>query len=240
MNAQVTGQLVGMEQRQQGWVAVHILEQGKQYPKKLSTKDPSLIQLAQQLMMQVVTAGFNEVQSDTINPRNNQPYTNRYLEALQMGAVQMPLDQPPMQQQPVQQYVPPQQASPVLQQYAQQAAPPVQGQIQHTTIPGPQGQITHIVRDDEVREMRIMRQAAGKVSVALLPLLQPEDQNLASLVRISEQLVKYFRDGVNWQTAPIQQPQAQPQAQPQQAPQPGEDASQYGYEPPVADDDIPY
>ena len=34
-----------------------------------------------------------------------------------------------------------------------------------------------------------MRQAAGKVAAALLPMLSPEDQNLASLIRISEQLV---------------------------------------------------
>ena len=59
-----------------------------------------------------------------------------------------------------------------------------------------------------------MRQAAGKVAAGLLPMLSPEDHNLASLIRISEQLVAYFRDGVQWQVPPQQQPSSrQPQQQ---------------------------
>jgi hypothetical protein len=73
MNQQLVGQVVGLEQRQSGWVAVSIHEAGKQYPKKPSTKRQDLIALAQQMLMQAVTAGYNEVQSDQINPHNGQP-----------------------------------------------------------------------------------------------------------------------------------------------------------------------
>jgi hypothetical protein len=180
MNQQVVGQVAGLEQRNGGWVAVSIMEAGKQYPKKLSTKKPELIQQAQMMMGQIVTAAFNEVQSDSINPHNGQPYINRYLEALALGAVD--LVGMPTQIQP--QAVMP--AAPVAQPVMQPMAQPM---------------------IEDMREMKIMRQAAAKVGVQLLTHLDPAERTLASLVRISEQLVKYFNEGVPWQTAPVQAPQ---------------------------------
>jgi hypothetical protein len=147
-------------------------------------------------MGNVVTAAYNEQEGNSINPHNGQPYINRYLEAIALGAVQ--IVQPGQQSQPIVQ----QQA---VQQPVQQ---PVQQQ-QYAPIPGAQQQ-PQIRTTDDVREMRIMRQAAGKVAASLLPLLSVESHNLASLVAISEQLVGYFKDGVQWQAQPIQpQPQSQ-------------------------------
>ena len=58
-----------------------------------------------------------------------------------------------------------------------------------------------------------MREAAAKVAVDLLDHLDPADRTLASVVRISEQLVHYFRDGVQWSVPPVQQPVQQQQYQ---------------------------
>ena len=108
MNQQVIGQVTAIEPRNAGWVAVHVHEPGKQYPKKLSTKKTELIQAAQQLVGQIVTAGYNEATSDSINPHTGQPYINRYLEAITLGQVDLvgPTQIQPQQlmpQQPVQQ-----------------------------------------------------------------------------------------------------------------------------------------
>jgi hypothetical protein len=193
MQLQITGQLVGMEARNGGWMAVGVQEVGAQYPKKLSTKKPDLIQQAQSLMGQMVTAAYNESEGNQINPHTGTPYINRYLEALALGQVQ--LAQPQMQAQPV--------AQPIQQPMVQQ---PI---AQPVAQPMVQGAMT------DAREMKIMRQAASKVSVELLQHLDPAERNLASLVAISEQLVKYFNEGVVYQVAPVQVPQTtQPQDQP--------------------------
>ena len=93
------------------------------------------------------------------------------------------------------------------------------------------------------REAKIHRQAASKVAVQLLAYLTPDAQNLASLVAISEQLVKYYDNGVQWTTPPIQQPQSQAQQQHQGFDGEAHDAQQQaaaqGYEQP-GDDGIPF
>ena len=101
---------------------------------------------------------------------------------------------------------------------------------------------------EDLRTKQIHRQAAAKVSVQLLQYLQPDQQNLASLVAISEQLVKYFDSGVQWNVNPVQPPQPQGQqqhqaaeAQPQQQQAQGyENPADYGYSQPPGDDDIPF
>lgn len=50
------------------------------------------------------------------------------------------------------------------------------------------------------REERIMREAAAGVAVQLLKHLKPEDQTFDNLIRMSERLVGYYRDGVAWPT----------------------------------------
>lgn len=223
MNQQITGQLIGIEPRNGGYVAVVILEPGKQYPKKLSTKLPNLIQQAQQMINQIVTGAYSEWESNQINPHTGQPYQNRTLEALAMG--QVDLVGMPTQIQPAQ-YMPP------------QPAPP---QPQYTP-PQPQLQPQPVVN---LTEKKIHRQTATKVAVGLLAYLEPQDQNLASLVRISEQLVQYYDNGVQWQTNPVQPAETQ-QTQPQQQQVPGggaqgyENPNEYGGYAPNPDDDIPF
>jgi hypothetical protein len=215
MDQQVIGNVVGMEQRNGGWVAVAILVPGKEHPVKLSTKKQELISQAQQMMGQLVTAGYNEQESTNINPHNNQPYTNRYLEAIAFGQVDLvgsPTQIQPQQFMPQPQAQPQQQFQGQPQTFAgQPAAQPFVPQPQPVIQPQPQ---PIMVVNEDLRESRIMRQAAAKVAVQLLQHLEPEARKLASLVAISEQLVGYFRDGVQWQVPPVQQPvQQQPQQQ---------------------------
>jgi len=245
MDQQIIGTVSGLEQRSGGWVAVAILAPGKEYPVKLSTKKQELISQAQQMMGQVVTAGFNEQASTNINPHNGQPYTNRYLEALAFGAVD--LVGMPTQIQP-QQFVP--QPQPQAQNFPppQQQAQPQQFQGQPQTF-AQQPAAVPFVNTDAAREAKIHRQTASKVAVQLLAYLVPDERNLASLVRISEQLVKYYDEGVQWTTPPVQQPQAQQQhqgfdgeahdAQQQAAVHAPQQAAQY-YGEPDPDDGIPF
>ena len=186
---QIVGTLTGIESRNGGWSAIAILEEGNQYPKKLSTKKQELISASVSLMGQLVTAAYNESESNQTNPHTGNPYVNRYLEAITPGAQQ--LVQPGQQTQPIQQ---------------QAQAQPVTQAAQGATI-------QHVVPRDEQREERIMRQSAAKVAADLLPLLSPENHNLASLVAIAEQLAKYFKEGVNWSTPPIQGTTEQPEPQ---------------------------
>lgn len=205
MDQQIVGTVAGLEQRNGGWVAVAILAPGKEYPVKLSTKKQELIIQAQQMMGQVVTAGYNEQQSTSINPHNNQPYTNRYLEAIAFG--QVDLVGMPTQIQP-QQFVP--QPQPQAQNFPQpQQAQPQQFQGQPQGFAGAPAAVPFT----DLREQKIHRQTASKVAVELLVHLDPAERNLASLVRISEQLVRYYDEGVQWTTPPVQAPQPQAQQQ---------------------------
>ena len=259
MQLQVTGHITGIEARNGGWFAVAITEQGAQYPKKLSTKKPDLVQAAQQMMGQYVDALYNESESTNINPNNGQPYMNRYLEALAMAGQGLPqAPQQSYQPQPQQQ---PQQFQGQPQTFAgQPAAVPMQPQqwnqppAQQQPIQQAQTQYANGVVTPQQKEERIMREAAAKVAVDLIQHLDPADRTLASVVRISEQLVGYFRDGVQWNVAAIQPPPVQ---QPSQNDQPG-GGSEYNpgyaavagmvpaqpqqpsYEQPQEDDGIPF
>jgi len=228
MNQQIVGTVSGLEQRNGGWVAVAILAPGKEYPVKLSTKKVELIQQAQQMMGQVVTAGYNEAEGNSINPHTGTPYINRYLEAIAFG--QVDLVGAPTQIQP-QQYMP-QQPQPI------QQPQPVQ-QYQQPQQPMPQAPL---VPQGDLREAKIHRQTASKVAVELLQYLDPAERNLASLVRISEQLVQYYDNGVQWTTPPVQAPQQQAQQQHQAPPpDPGQAAQgQQYYGEPDPDDGIPF
>jgi hypothetical protein len=185
MQLQISGQITGIEARNGGWVAVAITEPGNEWPKKLSTKKPELIQAAQSMMGQVVTALYNEQEGNSINPHTGMPYTNRYLEAVSLGA-SAPQVQPMVQQQP------------------QTFAPQPTATIQHVVAP-----------TDNLREKKIMRQTATKVAVNLLQHLDEGSRNLASMVAISEQLVKYYEEGVPFTVNPVSLPQQpdEPQAE---------------------------
>lgn len=73
------GVLAGVEPRNNGWMRFAIQEPGRQYPVKVDTKKPEIVNQAMALMGQMVSAVIREEQSTSINPHNNQPYTNRYL-----------------------------------------------------------------------------------------------------------------------------------------------------------------
>lgn len=221
MQQVVQGQITQVEPRANGWAAVHIATPGQQYPKKLSTKRPELIGAAQSLFGQFVEALYNEEEGTNINPNSGRPYVNRYLEQLAPAGsglqAQVQPQVQPQQQGPqavpttmMQPQVQPQQfgnLQPQLPPQPQYAPPP---QVQPMQLP-PQGE--HVADGD--RESRIMRQAATKVAASFLPMLAEEDRNLGSLIRISEQLLKYYREGVSWETNPIG-PDGGPQQQGQQ------------------------
>jgi hypothetical protein len=98
----IQGVLAGVEPRNNGWRRFAIQEPGRQYPIKVDTKKPEVIDQAMALMGQMVSAAIREQQSDSINPHNNQPYINRYLnEIAAAGHAQNPPPQQVQQPQPV-------------------------------------------------------------------------------------------------------------------------------------------
>lgn len=115
------GVLAGVEPRNNGWMRFAIQEPGRQYPVKVDTKKPEIVNQAMALMGQMVSAVIREEQSTSINPHNNQPYTNRYLnEIAAAGYAPQPQHTQVQQPQPGQN---PQQAA----QPAQQQTPPSWG-----------------------------------------------------------------------------------------------------------------
>jgi hypothetical protein len=79
---QIHGMLSGVEARQNGWMAFLVLEDGMQYPTKVSTKLPELVQQAMALLNQQVSVQMREQESTTINPNSGRPYINRYLQQI--------------------------------------------------------------------------------------------------------------------------------------------------------------
>lgn len=68
-----------------GWTNFAVLAPGKQYPVKLSTKKEELIAQARAVGDGVATWSYVERESDSVNPHNNQPYVNRWLEGVEAG-----------------------------------------------------------------------------------------------------------------------------------------------------------
>jgi hypothetical protein len=193
---QIVGTVQGIESRNGGWSAIAILQEGNQYPLKLSTKKPDLISQAMALMGQVVTAAYNEQQGTSLNPHTGQPYMNRYLEGITLGGQPMPQQYQQPQAQPVQQ-----QQAPVQQQAYQQQ--PV---------------------SNDLKDLRITRLACLKVSVEIWKTFEPEARNIASLIAINEELTPYGLNGVPWTTAPTAAPApVQQQQAPNDQPPPDDD-----------------
>lgn len=67
------------------WVRFLVEVPGNNYPLRIDTRDVDVIAAAKAVGAGVATWTINEVVSDKINPRNNKPYTNRYLEAVEPG-----------------------------------------------------------------------------------------------------------------------------------------------------------
>jgi hypothetical protein len=165
------GLLTGMEPRQGGWFRFAVNEPGKQYPIRVDTKKPEIIEQAKSLMGQSVKITFGEVQSENINPNNNQPYTNRYLNQIALAG----------------------QGDVSTTTTAQPAG--------GSTPPAQQGSVVEMdgmkMRPDQAKELRIMRECSAKLAVemATAGLLPPEQQNVAGLVAASEAWVAYFTYG---------------------------------------------
>jgi hypothetical protein len=67
------------------WVRFLVEVPGNNYPLRVDTRDPDVIAAGKAVGAGVATWTINEVVSDKINPRNQKPYTNRYLEAVEAG-----------------------------------------------------------------------------------------------------------------------------------------------------------
>jgi hypothetical protein len=186
----VYGTLVGVEARNKGWMRFLIMEAGKQYPYKADTSDQDVIAAAMSLMNQPVAAQCREQNSDTINPRNNQPYKNRWLNAIAPAGAQQQAQQAPQQaQQAPIQYVPPQYV-PSEQQ--------------------PQQEVARQPFVDE-REMQIMRQAASKVvAMSGMYALPTTQHNAKGMVEACEVWMAYYVYGpLRLGVQPFSAPQGQ-------------------------------
>jgi hypothetical protein len=199
----IHGQLVAVEVRNAGWHRFSILEDGNQYPTKVDTKKPELVNQAMALMQQQVSANMREQQSTNINPHNGQPYTNRYLNAISPRGF-APGVQPYQQPQP-------QQPQAVYQ--PSQTAP--QPQYQPAAQPQPQAPQYQPGIAGFDKDVNIMRQTASKVVAMSLPSLPPEKQTLIGMIEVCEAWLAYYtygplRFGVRPFDAPRQpeQPQA--------------------------------
>ena len=82
------GVLDGWQDKPTGWTDFQILFMGRQHPTKISTNDAQLVNAVKELGTNVGTFTFAETDSPNINPRNNQPYKNRYLREVVAGAVE--------------------------------------------------------------------------------------------------------------------------------------------------------
>ena len=188
---QAVGVLSQVEPRQGGWMRFHISEQGRQYPTKVDTSLPQLIQQMMALLGQPVTVEYTESDSETINQRTGKPFVNRRLEAVAPGGQLAPVVMPqaPQPAMPVQA---PQQAP------VQQETPQVQ--------PGIMGL---------EKDLNICRQCASKVVGQMLMsgVIPEEDQNMQGLVEAAEAWMSYYMYGpLPFGVRPFSQP-AQPTPQ---------------------------
>jgi len=173
---QAVGVLSQVEPRQGGWMRFHVMEQGRQYPVKVDTSLPQLIQQMMALLGQPVSVEYTESDSETINQRTGKPFVNRRLEAVAPGGGQV---QPQQQMQPQQQYAPQEQPQTPPQQQA-----PAQPQVQ----PGIMGL---------EKDLNICRQCASKVvgQMLLAGMIPEEQQNMVGLVEVAEAWMSYYMYG---------------------------------------------
>lgn len=178
----ITGTLTGIVQKgPDKWQAV-VLPDGSQYNKNLWTKEQTLLPYLQSQIgnrISILCNASHWVRND------GQPVRSLWIE--QVGT---PSAAPPQQPQgaapPQAAYPPPSQP---IQQPVQQSAvvqPAVQPMVAQTPQPVTQGQ----------KEERIMREAASKVAAHMLAYVKPEDQNMSSLLVMSERLVAYYANGL--------------------------------------------
>jgi hypothetical protein len=69
-----------------GWTAFHVNVPGSNYPYRLNTKLPAIIDKGRAVGSAVATWTFKEQVSEKINDNTGKPYTNRYLNDVEAGA----------------------------------------------------------------------------------------------------------------------------------------------------------
>jgi hypothetical protein len=82
----LVGTLQTIEEKPSGWSTIKVAVAGKQYPVRLDTKLPALIQAARDTKGAVATWHYKEQTSEKINPNSGQPFVNRYFEKVELGA----------------------------------------------------------------------------------------------------------------------------------------------------------
>lgn len=82
MQQTATGVLQSIETRQAGWHRFNLAVPGRQYPLKLDTKLPDLINQGSVLVGQPVQVVYDESESQNINPNTGRPYTERRLQQI--------------------------------------------------------------------------------------------------------------------------------------------------------------
>jgi hypothetical protein len=84
----ITGTCQEISERS-GWTTFHI-DIGRQYPVKLATKLPPLIEAGRDAGQDVHDWTYIERESDTINEHTGKPYVNRYLEGIDAAGAAAP------------------------------------------------------------------------------------------------------------------------------------------------------
>ena len=112
--------------------------------------------------------------------------------------------------------------------FAGQVQPQLAPQALQQPAPSPPAQPAPSQQSDQTREMRIMRQTAGKLAVATMPLVPSEQRTFQNQIAVAEAWVRYFvggTEGVGIRSMP------EPPTQEQQMSQ---------MSPIAPDDDIPF
>lgn len=79
------GKSDGIKEKTQGWYEVEVAVTGKQWPLRLATKSSTLLDSVRETNGQVATWHYTERESSKTNPNTGNPYTNRYLESVEVG-----------------------------------------------------------------------------------------------------------------------------------------------------------
>ena len=78
----ITGRLEGITEKPSGWTEIQVRVEGWQYPVKMATKLPPLIELARGAGTETMEWTFKKQESDQINPNSGKPFVNRYFEGV--------------------------------------------------------------------------------------------------------------------------------------------------------------
>lgn len=87
---QIVGTCSGITEKPSGWTEFAVMVPGKQYPVKLSTKLPALIEAGRAVGDAVATWSYKEQEGNENPNRPGTNYVNRYFEGVELGATAQP------------------------------------------------------------------------------------------------------------------------------------------------------